>query len=220
MQHSDEIMEYYEQEQPLNIKDFLFRVLSKWYWFAICGSIGLAFAWFQNRYAESIWQVDTTILVSEGSKNKGVDDLFQGLNIGKSVNMDNHIGLLKSYSLNRQTIDNLGWRTSWFGEGRFLDREYYDNEPYKVTEPEGFVNPSYIPVYVKAISEDRFLIKYDQKTNGNSVEVNQEGRLGVPFISPLFRFTLLKGNGKLESGKTCYFRFNNMNSINYTCCTI
>ena len=76
MQHSDEMMEYYEQEQPLNIKEFLFRLLSKWYWFVICGLIGLSIAWVINRYAVMIWQVETSVLVSEGSKSTGVDNLF------------------------------------------------------------------------------------------------------------------------------------------------
>jgi len=217
MQHSDEITEYYEQEHPLNIKDFLFRILSKWYWFAICGFLGLSLAWIQNRYAVSIWQVEATVLVSEGSKNTGVDNLFEKLNLGKTVNMDNQIGLLKSYNLNRQTMENLGWRTSWIGVGRILDREYYNNEPYKVIEPEGVVNPSYIPVYVTVISEDRYRIKYNfgQETDGKVriSEVNQEGKLGIPFISPIFRFTLEKGPGKLEPEITYYFKFNNMNNM-------
>ena len=51
MQHSDEIMEYYEQEQSLNIKEFLLRILSKWYWFAICGFLGFTIASILNRYA-------------------------------------------------------------------------------------------------------------------------------------------------------------------------
>ena len=108
----DEMMEYYEQEQPLNIKAFIFRLLSKWYWFALCGFLGLALAWINNRYMISTWQVESTVLVSDGSKSTGVDNLFESLSLTKSVNMDNQIGLLKSYNLNRQAIGNLNWRTS------------------------------------------------------------------------------------------------------------
>ncbi|MCX6240026.1 MAG: polysaccharide biosynthesis tyrosine autokinase [Bacteroidia bacterium] len=217
MQHSDEMIEYYEQEQPLNIKEFLFRILSKWYWFAICGFLGLSLAWINNRYLVSIWRVEATVLISDESKNTGVDNLFERLSLGKSVNMDNQIGLLKSYNLILQTIENLGWRTSWIGVGRILDREYYKNEPYKVIEPDGVVNPSYIPIYVNVISEDRYRIKYkfNQTIGGkvSIVEINQEGKLSVPFISPIFRFTLEKGPGKLEPATTYYFRFNNTNDM-------
>jgi len=224
MQNSDEMMEYYEQEQPLNIKEFLFKLLSKWYWFAICGFLGLSIAWINNRYSASIWQVETSVLVSDGSKNPGVDNLFASLNLGKTVNMDNHIGLLKSYNMNRQTIENLGWRTSWFGEGRFVDYEYYSDEPYLLTEPEKAFTPeeniniAYVPVYVTALSDDRFRIdcKFDLKTDGGKVipiEINQEGKLGFPFVTPHFRFTLSKGHGKPEPGSTSYFMFNDMNSM-------
>jgi len=224
MQHSDEMMEYYEQEQPLNIKEFLFKILSKWYWFAICGFLGLSIAWINNRYAVSIWQVETSVLVSDGSKTPGVDNLFASLSLGKTVNMDNHIGLLKSYNLNRQTIENLGWRTSWFSEGRFVDGEYYSNEPYKVTEPdEAFkpgaeINSTNGPLYVTVISDDSYRIncKFDMKTDDGKivpVELNQEGKFGVPFISPYFRFTLSKGGRKPKTGSADYFRFNDMNSM-------
>ena len=224
MQHPDEMMEYYEQEQPLNIKEFLFKILSKWYWFAICGFLGLSLAWIHNRYSTSIWQVEASVLVSDGSKSPGVDNLFASLNLGKAVNMDNHIGLLKSYNLNRQTIENLGWRTSWFGEGRFVDQEYYNNEPYKVTEPAGEftseseINIADIPVYVTVLSNDRYLIncKFDLKTEGGKVipiEINQEGKMDVPFVTPNFRFTLSKGQGNPEPGTKCYFWFNDMNSM-------
>ncbi len=224
MQHSDEMMEYYEQEQPLNIKEFLFKILSKWYWFAICGFLGLSLAWINNRYSASIWQVEASVLVSDGSKTPGVDNLFASLSLGKTVNMDNHIGLLKSYNLNRQAIENLGWRTSWFGEGRFVDQEYYNNEPYKVIEPEEVfkpeeeINSADIPVSVTVLSEDSYRIncKFDLKTADGRVipiDISQEGKLGVPFVSPNIRFTLSKGHFNPEPGTNCYFWFNDMNSM-------
>ena len=205
MQHTDEIMEYYEQEQPLNIKEFLFKILSKWYWFAICGFLGLSIAWIHNRYSASIWQVETSILVSDGSKSPGVENLFASLNLGKTVNMDNHIGLLKSYNLNRQTIENLDWRTSWFGDGRFVDQEYYDNEPYKLAEPAGEftpeseINSAYIPLYVTVLSDDRYLIecKYDLKTEG--------GKAGCPFCHTPLPFYTFKRARKSETRHNVLF---------------
>ncbi|NEW82971.1 MAG: polysaccharide biosynthesis tyrosine autokinase [Mariniphaga sp.] len=217
MQHTDEMTEYYEQEPPLNIKEFLFRMLSKWYWFAICGFLGLMMAWVHNRYTTSIWQVEATVLVSEGSKSTGVDNLFESLNLGKTVNMENQIGLLKSYNLNRQAIENLGWRTSWFSEGRFVDQEYYGNEPYKLTEPEGVVNSSNITLTLTVVSEDRYRItcQTEERIDGHlqKIDIDQEGRTGVPFISPFFHFTLEKGNSQPVPGTVCYFRFNDANSL-------
>lgn len=217
MQHTDEMTEYYEQEPPLNIKEFLFRMLSKWYWFAICGFLGLSLAWVHNRYTISIWQVEATVLVSEGSKSTGVDNLFESLNLGKTVNMENQIGLLKSYNLNRQAIENLDWRTSWFSQGRFVDQEYYGNEPYKVVEPEGVVNSSGISLSVNVISDDRYHIscQTEVRIDGRlrKIDISQDGKIGVPFISPFFHFTLEKGVSQPVPGDICYFRFNDANSM-------
>ncbi len=225
MQHSDDIMEYNEKEQPLNIKEFLFKILNKWYWFAICGFLGLSMAWIYNKFAVSIWQIESTVLVSDGSKAVGVDNLFESLNLGKTINLDNHIGLLKSYNLNRQTIENLKWQTSWFAKGRFIDPEYYKDEPYKVLKPDGIdypsneiINPTGVSVYVTTLSENRYQIyyKFEKRTDNGEVqpiEVNQEGRTGIPFVSQNFRFTLEKGLVKPEIGATDYFRFNDINSM-------
>lgn len=229
MQHSDEIMEYYEQEQPLNIKEFLFKILSKWYWFAICGFLGLSMAWIYNKYSVSIWQIESTVLVSDGSKAVGVDNLFESLNLGKTINMDNHIGLLKSYNLNRQAIENLKWQTSWFAKGRFIDNEFYKDEPYKVLKPDGIdqssneeINPAGISVYVTTLSENRYQVyyKFEKRTDKGEiqpVEVKQEGKTGIPFISQDFHFTLEKGLVNPEIGTIYYFRFNDINkmALNY-----
>ena len=205
MQHTDDIMEYNEKEQPLNIKEFLFKILSKWYWFAICGFLGLSMAWIYNKFAVSIWQIESTVLVSDGSKAVGVDNLFDNLNLGKTINLDNHIGLLKSYNLNHQAIENLKWQTSWFAKGRFIDYEYYKDEPYKVLKPDETdhlstrgINPAGISVYVTTLSENRYQIyyKFEKRTVIGEVkltEIKQEGKTGTPFVTQDFHFTLEKG---------------------------
>lgn len=217
MQQLNEKQKYIEQEQEIDIREIFFRIISKWYWLVLCGFLGLIFAWIYNRYTVKVWQIESSILVSEKSKAPGVKDLFEGLNIGNTVNMENHIGLLKSYSLNRQAIENLGWRTSWFIEEQFRDREYYGNEPYKVVEAKDFENIANIPVFIKVISDSRFhiTIESNAKINGRPLDINidQEWDVGVPFISPYFRFTLEKGAETLKPGSNLYFRFNDKNKM-------
>ena len=124
MQHNDEIAGFSRKDEQLDIKDILFKILSKWYWFAICGFLGLSIGWVVNRYSLLIWQVETTIMVSDASKKPGIDNLFDRFSLAPKINLQNHIELLKSYSLNRMTIENLGWRTSWFAKGTFIDSEF------------------------------------------------------------------------------------------------
>ena len=196
MQHTDEMTELSGQEQPLDIKELLYKIISKWYWFAICGFIGLTGSYIYNKYKVSIWQVEATILVSDASKKPGIDNLFESLSLGTKVNMQNHIGLLKSYTLSRRAIDNLPLRTSWFQKGQFIDDEFYKNEPFRVIETQGWFNDCGIPVFIKMISDDLFEVScdYKDKINGKErkITLKQNGKLGVPIVSPWFRFTLEK----------------------------
>ena len=216
-QYNDEIAESSGLEQPLDIKELLFKILNKWYWFAICSFLGLAVSWVYNKYSVSIWQVETTILVSDNSKKAGVDNLFDSFSLTPKINMQNHIELVKSYSLNRRTIENLGWRTSWFERGQFINSEFYKNEPFRVIEPEGWYNDSGIPIDIKIISDDLFEVScnYEDKINDKArkIDLKQKGKLGVPIISPFFCFTLEKGVGIVETGATYYFKFNDTNRL-------
>ena len=211
-----------EQEQSLNIKEFLFRLQNCWYWFVICGFLGVMLTILYNRNIIPIWQVDSTILVSEGSKKTDLNNLFESLNIGTKVNMQNHIELLKSYSLNRQTIENLNWRTSWYEKRQFIDNEYYKDEPYKVVEPNGWINKANIPIIVKVISEDLFEVSCNFKGKINSeefkIDFSQKGKLDVPVVTPYFYFTLTKGNGNAKAGAVYYFIFNDFNGLTLRYC--
>ncbi len=217
MQHTDEMTELSGQEQPLDIKELLYKILNKWYWFAICGFLGLSASWIYNRYSVSIWQVEATILVSDASKKPGIDNLFESFSLAPKINMQNHIELLKSYNLNRKAIENLGWRTSWFRKGQFIDSEFYKDEPFHVVELQGWYNEFGIPIHIKTISEDLFEVScsYIEKIDGTArnIDLKQKGKLGVPFVSPKFCFTLEKGAGKIEAGATYFFKFNDTNSL-------
>jgi capsular exopolysaccharide synthesis family protein len=211
-----------EQEQPLNIKELLFRILNSWFWFALCGFLALVLTWIYNRNITPIWQVESTILVNEGSKKTDLNNLFESLNLGAKVNMQNHIELLKSYSLNQQTIENLNWRTSWFEKRQFIDEEYYKDEPYNVIEPNGLINKPNIPIVVNVISADVFEIScnFEGKINGEEVKIefSQNGKLDVPIVTPDFCFTLTKGNGAVKPGSTYHFRFNEINEVTLGYC--
>lgn len=211
-----------DHEQPLNIKEFLFRILNHWHWFVICGFLGMTLTWFYNRNIIPTWQVDSTLLVSEGSNKTDLNNLFESLNIGTKINMQNHIELLKSYSLTRQTIENLNWRTSWYEQRQFIDIEYYKNEPYKVVEPNGWINKANIPIIVKVISDDFFEVScnFKGKINNEEYKINfsQKGKLDVPIVTPYFYFTLTKGNGTAKTGAIYYFIFNDFNSLTLNYC--
>jgi len=208
MQNMNEMMEYFEQEEGTDVKAFLFRLLSKWHWFVLCGFIGLVASFLITRYSLPTYKMDSTILVHEESN--GMESLFEGFDMGGKTNIQNHIGILKSYNLNRQTLENLNWRTTWFTEGVFGDGDLYGHEPYEVVETPGYANLEGIPVNIQMLNGNSFKVSVDGEAMVNGrpqkVEFEGQGKVGELFQNSYFSFTL-KGNVKeLED---VFFKFNN-----------
>jgi len=51
------------QEENIDIKKFLFRILSNWYWFALALFITITSAYLISRYSEPIYSVNATVMV-------------------------------------------------------------------------------------------------------------------------------------------------------------
>ncbi len=51
------------EEDSLDIKKYLFKILFNWYWFAISIFIALAAAYLVNRYTTPIYNVSATVIL-------------------------------------------------------------------------------------------------------------------------------------------------------------
>lgn len=215
MQNMDEMMEYFEQEEGTNVKEFLFKILSKWYWFALFGFIGVVGGYMISKYTLPTYQVSSTVLVNEDSKGMGVENFFDGLDFGGKTNIENHILILKSYSLNRQTLANLDWRVSWMKKRLFKNVCMYSNTPFNVKDIDGD-NITSLPLIIKPINEKEYKVSVNgtRNINGDAVNVSftEKGTFGEPFENKYFHFTI-KNNGGIEEGAEYIMTFNNLDMM-------
>ncbi|MGZ2371901.1 polysaccharide biosynthesis tyrosine autokinase [Ancylomarina sp. YFZ004] len=214
MQNMNEMMENFEQEEGVNVKAFLFRLLSKWHWFVLFGFLGLAGAYLLTRYTHPTYKMNSIVLLYEESNSMGMENLFQGFDMGGKANIQNHIGILKSYNMNHQTLENLNWRTSWFAKGVFRDGDLYGRVPYELVETPGQVNLDGIPVHIVSLKGDKYLVKVDGEAMVNGrlqkIDFEEQGKLGEVFQNTYFSFTL---KGEAKSVNHTYFTFNNQSRL-------
>ena len=59
----------YFEEENIDIKKFLLRILKNWYWFAISLFITITVAYLINRYSEPIYSINSTIVVRDDSND-------------------------------------------------------------------------------------------------------------------------------------------------------
>ena len=100
----------FPEDDNVDIKRYLSLFISNWYWFAIALFITLTLAYGINRYSEEVYTVSSTLLIQDNQFNNksGVGSIIPGGDIFQTgQNLNNEIGILKSYNLNYRVIREL-----------------------------------------------------------------------------------------------------------------
>ena len=128
-----------ESEEKVNIQEILFRYLIHWPWFVVSVIICIACAWGYLRLASPIYNITATVLIKDEKKGGGASMSSElekmGLDgfISSSNNVDNEIEVLKSKSLAREVVNNLGLFVTYMDEGEFPQKELYRTSPILVS---------------------------------------------------------------------------------------
>ncbi|HLU90415.1 MAG TPA: GNVR domain-containing protein, partial [Cyclobacteriaceae bacterium] len=122
-----------QDEEQIDLKEVLFKYLKYWPYILACVFFGLFAAFLVNRYATPIYKIDSTVLVNDEPSTTLGQDLFQnaGLSIPKN-NVENEIGILKSYSLAFETLSAMNFNVFYYKDGIIKKTEVYGNSPYLV----------------------------------------------------------------------------------------
>ena len=131
------------QEKPFNIYEIVFKYLVYWPWFIISVIVCLAAAFVYLRYSTPVYSVYSTVLIKETdprSKMSGSNALMALQDVGgfsMTSNFDNEVEILKSVSLAKKVVTDMGlyistYRCRTFGYAVPL----YKNTPLNV-----YMNP-------------------------------------------------------------------------------
>ncbi|WP_200980056.1 tyrosine-protein kinase [Echinicola sp. 20G] len=115
----------FNQDNTFDLKNIIFRYLRNWPWILFSMILGVIAAFLVNRYSTPTWSVEGTVLVKEAENNLGTD-LFETSGLLKSnSNIENEIGILKSYTLAEEVVEGLNINIQAYQEGLLgLTRQY------------------------------------------------------------------------------------------------
>lgn len=209
----------YPEEETLDIKLILFRILSNWYWFAISIFFCLFAAYLVNRYSEQVYSVSSSIIVRDNDNSKsfiGAEQLIRSLRLVKNTkSVQNEIGILRSYTLARQAIDELDdFTVTYVAVGRrgIKELKLYNQSPFRVTADSDAVNINNYPIYITILSPKHYLLEID-----DGMDIHRKMAFGVPFRNENFSFTVTVRAPELITdeiiGNKYYFYFNNPNTL-------
>jgi len=169
--------------QGFEIKKYLFKAISYWYLFVISITISFFVARWVNSHAIPTYGLHVTVIHKGGSNEEAVAGGLSLFNNRK--NLDTEMGILQSFSLNEEAINQLEFETSYYRDERFkTNYEIYKNSPFVVNYDS--LSPQYIgvPVYVEFISKKEILISI------KNFEVEKKIKVGENFSYNNFNFNI------------------------------
>ncbi|SPZ88456.1 Tyrosine-protein kinase ptk [Sphingobacterium multivorum] len=122
-----------EKSDNKDLLRFFGRLMANWYWFALCGFLGLLSAFFYLRYSIPNYKVHAKLLVSDDKKGGGMfsssalGDLSSLMGTKNSV--DNEVEVLKTADLMREMVLSEKAYLRYFKAGR-VHNVPVGNAPY------------------------------------------------------------------------------------------
>lgn len=132
-----------EDEKPIDYKAILFEYLMYWPWFVACLLICLITAWSYLRYQAPMYNVNATVLIKQGDKNKtggqnaslaAMQDLGM---LSMANNFDNEVEILQSRTLLKKVVNTLNLNITYKEKRSFG----YPIQLYKDTPVQIWMNP-------------------------------------------------------------------------------
>ena len=125
-----------EKEEKTNWQATLFKYVIRWPWFIASIVLCMACAWLYLKTITPVYNINASIIIKDDKKggNSGGDlSAFENFGfISSAKNIDNEIEILRSKSLIKDVVSELGLYISYSGESGFNRIDLYGSSPILV----------------------------------------------------------------------------------------
>lgn len=175
------------EEESIDLKQIIFRFLRYWYLFVLCILLALAVAWVVNRYTQTVYRVDTTVLLEPQSSPLDMSFNMWGWYPDMKM-IENEKGVLLSQSLIRRVSHSLDFEVSYYGVGRILTSELYKEAPFTVVLDTLTPQPCDVRFNIVINSNQMYTLEAEGEkvqTCYYGSDYNQKAKVGFPVIGKL-----------------------------------
>jgi len=155
---------YIPGSEGIDFRRYFSLFISNWYWFAAALFISLALAYGANRWGEEIYTVQSTLLINDEEYGGGfaeMDKIIPGGDIFRSrQNLQNEIGILRSFGLNHQVmadLDEFHVVYTAVGKRGIAESRMYRSSPFVVNCDSIWMQPGK-RVDIKILSDEKYLM--------------------------------------------------------------
>ena len=127
------------KEENIDVKELLFKYLIHWPWFVGTVVVCLIAAWVYLYMSTPVYNISATVLIKDDKKGgsagmlSGLESLGLDGMISPSQNIDNEIEVLRSKTIVKEVVENLGLYISYTDEDEFPSKNMYKTSPVQVS---------------------------------------------------------------------------------------
>ena len=127
------------KEENIDFKELLFKYLIHWPWFVGAVVACLIAAWVYLYMSTPVYNISATVLIKDDKKGgsagmlSGLESLGLDGMVSSSQNIDNEIEVLRSKTIVKEVVEDLGLYISYTDEDEFPSKNMYKASPVQVS---------------------------------------------------------------------------------------
>ena len=127
------------KEENIDVKELLFKYLIHWPWFVGAVIACLIAAWVYLYMSTPVYNISATVLIKDDKKGgsagmlSGLESLGLDGMISSSQNIDNEIEVLRSKTIVKEVVEDLGLYISYTDKDEFPSKNMYKTSPVQVS---------------------------------------------------------------------------------------
>jgi tyrosine-protein kinase Etk/Wzc len=206
------------EEEGIDIKKYIFLILTHWWWFAIAMFVSMTIAYMVNRYSQQVYSANCSIIIGEpnsaaGSVESILDELNRIRGNKRKAVVENEITVLKSYKMSRLSLEELDFDVTYTAVGRrsIAETQLYKSCPFIVIPDSNALNTGVGRIDITILSENEFRLEIGDI-------ISKKLRFGEEYKTPDYSLKILiRDPGKYtydkQSSNKYYFTVNNINTM-------
>ncbi len=214
--------------EKIDIKKIILKLLSKWYYFLICALIVVPLSYSYVKYGQKVYKIQSSLLLkTEMQDGLSSKEFLKGMELFNSNNeVEDEIGILKSYTLIEKTVRSLDFGVSYFLKKPLKIIEMYGSPPFIIVPDSSVSQVVNMPIEIFRLSDKRYRIVarntnaqiYDPLTRlmkeSSGVDLDLEAEEGKPFQTGHLAFTLFfRQSYDSARDEKYYFVMHDLNSM-------
>ena len=139
--------------------------------------VALGLAYIVNRFSIPVYEISSSVLIKEDTKQSGSGDAADYLNsslLRINQNFQNELWVLKSSPAIEQTIENLDLSVSYYRKKGFQYLDAYKNAPFHIVFQRNHVQPINVRFQISFVDKEHFELRAESgKTSFYNFENNE-----------------------------------------------